>query len=207
MFSSDPKIVSDALLIKEISYRQAQELATLGAKVLHPRCIGPVYMYNIPLELRNTFDPDTDNKTVISNFDNNNIKSKIIGVVSRKKCIIINILSKFVDHSTPGYLKGVFSTVHSFGISVDLVATSTFSVTIVIEHIPGGGVEGTLFKRMLPLLENHGQVSYIYPVSIVSIVGYKLRSCLPRIGKALSVYLYFTIYIYYNIIDIDFSIL
>lgn len=185
MFSSDPKIVSDALLIKEISFRQAQEVATLGAKVLHPRCIGPVYMYNIPLEIRNTFDPNTENKTVISKFDVGN-KSKIIGVVSRKNCIIINILCKFISHSTPGYLKGVFSTVHSFGISVDLVATSTFSVTIVIEHIPGG-VNGTIFKRMLPLLENHGEVSYIYPVSIVSIVGYKLRSCLPRIGKALNV--------------------
>lgn len=41
MFSSDPRIVPEALLIKQIPYRQAQEVATLGAKVLHPRCIGP----------------------------------------------------------------------------------------------------------------------------------------------------------------------
>lgn len=107
---------------------------------------------------------------------------------------MINIWAKYIKHSTPGYLKGVFSVVHSFGVSVDLVATSTFSVSIVIEHLPEG-IEGPTFKRMMQYLEDHGKVSYIYPCSIVSIVGYKLRSCLPRIGKALNVFQSYNIHL------------
>ena len=58
MFTSDPRRVPTARLIRRIGYREAQELAALGARVLHPRCLGPVARAGIPLTVRNTFDPD-----------------------------------------------------------------------------------------------------------------------------------------------------
>jgi aspartate kinase len=79
MFTSDPRYVPHARLIKRLDYREAQELAAMGAKVswmssidiyiyhgqvLHPRCIGPVHWANVPVEIRNTNDPAGE-KTVI----------------------------------------------------------------------------------------------------------------------------------------------
>jgi aspartate kinase len=64
MFTSDPRYVPEARLIKCLDYREAQELAAMGAKVLHPRCIVPAQWAKVPLEIRNTNDPDGD-KTII----------------------------------------------------------------------------------------------------------------------------------------------
>ena len=60
MFSGDPRKMPHARLILRISSREAQELATSGAKVLHPRCIAPAALAGIPIEIRNTMDPGSE---------------------------------------------------------------------------------------------------------------------------------------------------
>merc|ERR1719159_1375634 len=58
LFTSDPRFVDGTRLIKSTNYRTAQELATLGAKVLHERCLVPASWGGIPVEIHNTADPD-----------------------------------------------------------------------------------------------------------------------------------------------------
>ena len=58
MLTADPRLVPDACLISEISYREAAELAYFGAKVLHPKTLQPVMQQGIPLRIRNTFAPE-----------------------------------------------------------------------------------------------------------------------------------------------------
>jgi len=57
LFTSDPRHVKNTRLIREVSYRVAQELASMGAKVLHPRCLVPAAWAGIPVEVHNTNDP------------------------------------------------------------------------------------------------------------------------------------------------------
>ena len=57
LFTSDPRHVSNTRLIRDVSYRVAQELASMGAKVLHPRCLIPAAWAGIPVEIHNTNDP------------------------------------------------------------------------------------------------------------------------------------------------------
>jgi len=58
LLTADPRLVQDACLISEISYREAAELAYFGAKVLHPKSLQPVMQRGIPLRIRNTFAPE-----------------------------------------------------------------------------------------------------------------------------------------------------
>ena len=58
LLTADPRLVPDARLISEISYREAAELAYFGAKVLHPKTLHPVMQQGIPLSIRNTFAPE-----------------------------------------------------------------------------------------------------------------------------------------------------
>jgi len=58
LLTADPRLVPDACLISEISYREAAELAYFGAKVLHPKTLQPVMQQGIPLRIRNTFAPE-----------------------------------------------------------------------------------------------------------------------------------------------------
>lgn len=58
ILTADPRVVPDARPIREMSYREASDLAKLGAKVLHPKTLRPVMQSGIPLSIRNTFAPD-----------------------------------------------------------------------------------------------------------------------------------------------------
>ncbi len=69
--TADPRAVPEARTIKEMDYGEAAELAYFGAKVLHPRTIEPVRRKNIPLVVKNTFNPD-DPGTIIRGLKTKN---------------------------------------------------------------------------------------------------------------------------------------
>ena len=87
--------------------------------------------------------------------------------------------------NTSGFLAKVFSPFSTFGISVDLITTSTYSVSLTLDHIPGG-VKGLVFQKLLRALSALGEVKIVHPVSVVSIVGRQLRSALAQLGDAMS---------------------
>jgi diaminopimelate decarboxylase/aspartate kinase len=62
-FTADPRLVPQARLIRSLDYDEAQELASMGARVLHPRCIAPLKRAGIPLEIRWTARPEADHTT------------------------------------------------------------------------------------------------------------------------------------------------
>lgn len=186
MFTSDPRYVPDARLIKSLDYREAQELAAMGAKVLHPRCIEPAQFANIPVEIRNTNDP-TGEKTIIqrSDEDEDTNSPKILAVVRRANMTTLSITA-FDMCGTSGFLSKVFAPFEKFGISVDLIATSQFSVTVTLDHIPGG-IDGAPFKGLLQELDSHSKVHVYASCSVVSIVGRRLRKSLSELGRVFDV--------------------
>ncbi|KAF1331611.1 Aspartate kinase, partial [Globisporangium splendens] len=186
MFTSDPRYVSDARLIKSLDYREAQELAAMGAKVLHPRCIVPAQWAKVPVEIRNTNDPQGE-KTIIrpSDEDEDTASPKILAVVRRQNMTTLSITA-FDMCGTSGFLSKVFAPFEKFGISVDLIATSQFSVTVTLDHIPGG-MDGAPFKLLLEELDANAKVQVFEECSVVSIVGRRLRKSLAELGRVFEV--------------------
>uniref|UniRef100_A0AAV1TP53 aspartate kinase n=1 Tax=Peronospora matthiolae TaxID=2874970 RepID=A0AAV1TP53_9STRA len=188
MFTTDPRYVPNARLIKSLDYREAQELAAMGAKVLHPRCIIPAQWGKIPLEIRNTNDPKGA-KTVIhpaSEADTDEPSSpKILAVVKRQNMTTLSITA-FDMCGTSGFLAKVFAPFEACGISVDLIATSQFSVTVTLDHIPGG-IQGSPFQQLLESLNVHSKVRVFEDCSVVSIVGRGLRKALAELGCVFNV--------------------
>ncbi|KAG7400942.1 hypothetical protein PHYBOEH_003853 [Phytophthora boehmeriae] len=188
MFTTDPRYVHNARLIKSLDYREAQELAAMGAKVLHPRCIIPAQWGKVPLEIRNTNDP-TGEKTVIhpatASDKAESGSPKILAVVKRQNMTTLSITA-FDMCGTSGFLAKVFAPFEACGISVDLIATSQFSVTVTLDHIPGG-VDGAPFCQLLEALNEHSKVQVFEDCSVVSIVGRGLRKALAELGCVFSV--------------------
>lgn len=188
MFTTDPRYVPNARLIKSLDYREAQELAAMGAKVLHPRCIIPAQWGKVPLEIRNTNDP-TGAKTVIHPATESDKAQhgspKILAVVKRQNMTTLSITA-FDMYNTSGFLAKVFTPFEACGISVDLIATSQFSVTVTLDHIPGG-VEGAPFQQLLEALNEHSKVRVFEDCSVVSIVGRGLRKALAELGCVFNV--------------------
>ncbi len=129
ILTSDPKIVKDTLLIKELSYNEASELAFFGAKVLHPKTIYPAVKDEIPVWVLNTFNPDKSGTKILSKTAS---KKMIKAIAFRKGTIVININSNRMLGAY-GFLSTVFDIFRKHQTSVDLVTTSEVSISLTID--------------------------------------------------------------------------
>jgi diaminopimelate decarboxylase/aspartate kinase len=183
MFSADPRQIPSARLIRRIGYRESEELAAMGAKVLHPRCLGPVAWAGIPLAIRNTQDPEAEG-TRISGVEDGD--PTVMAVVCRRDVTLLTV-STLEMWGAPGFLARTFAPFEEMGISVDLVATSQSAVSVTLDRIPGG-IDGDPFAGLLETLERMGRVQVVRPCAVVSIVGRKIRTVLHELGPAMSVF-------------------
>ena len=130
MFTANPKLVKQAFPIKEISYEEAMELSHFGAKVLYPPTIQPVLHQEIPIRIKNTFEPANDG-TLIAKTSNNNRVIKGISYIDNISLITIegSGLVGFL-----GFSKRLFSALSGFSINVVLItqASSEHSICVGI---------------------------------------------------------------------------
>jgi len=181
LFTSDPRFVDGTRLIKKTNYRTAQELATLGAKVLHERCLVPAQWGGIPVEVHNTADPDGPMSLIESGAKDG---ARLLGVTYRKGQVLLNIRTSNSLWGEPGFLSKVFSPFGDLGITTDLVAVSQYTVSVALDYIPGG-VSGDAFARLFAQLSALGTVEMKTDMAVVSVVGENLREALPELGNAL----------------------
>ena len=128
MFTANPKLVKQAFPIKEISYEEAMELSHFGAKVLYPPTIQPVLHQEIPIRIKNTFEPENDG-TLIAKTSNNNRVIKGISYIDNISLITIegSGLVGFL-----GFSKRLFSALSGFSINVVLITQASSEHSICV---------------------------------------------------------------------------
>ena len=183
LFTADPRIAPGARLIRRIGYREAQELAALGAKVLHPRCLRPAELHKIPITLHSTEDPSTEGTRIEATGEDH---PTVTAVTCRTGQTLVSI-STLAMWQASGFLARTFAPFEELSISVDLVATSQSSVTATIDRLPGG-VDGHAFAGLLERLKSVGEVRVIHPCAVVSIVGRRIRAALHELGTAMAAF-------------------
>ncbi len=186
LFSADPRTTPTARLLRRTGYREAQELAAMGAKVLHPRCLGPVSRHGIPLSIRNTFDPDAPGTTIAAPAQGED-EAPAVMAVTRRAGVTLLTLSTLEMWESAGFLARAFAPFEELAISVDLVATSQSAVSVTLDRIPGG-VEGEPFAALLERLRALGAVEVVHPCAVVSIVGRRIRTVLHELGPAFAAF-------------------
>ena len=112
-------------------------------------------------------------------------RASVLAVARRKGQAILSVYNPDMWGAS-GFLAKVFAPFETLGISVDLIATSQYSVSLTLDHIPGG-IKGVAFTRLVEKLKTLGTVTKRYPVATVSVVGRHLRSALHDLGPAFSV--------------------
>ena len=130
MFSANPRSVPTARLLRALEYDEAQEIASSGAKVLHPRCIMPVKQYGIPLYVYATQTPKLEG-TVITTHGGN-VAAQVKAVTIKKNITLISMETVGMWHSV-GFLADAFAVFKEHGLSIDLVSTSETSVTVSLD--------------------------------------------------------------------------
>jgi bifunctional diaminopimelate decarboxylase / aspartate kinase len=184
MFSANPRATSSARLIRRAHYDEAQEIATSGAKVLHPRCLLPARQYQIPLYVYATQTPDLEGTLITGDVGDGSAQVK--AVANRKGITLISLDSPGMWHQV-GFLADVFATFKEHGMSVDLVSTSETNVTVSLDPA-ANTLDGELLGKLQRDLSKLSAVRVIGPCASVSLVGRNIRAILHKLGDAFALF-------------------
>ena len=184
MFTANPRQVPNARLLKSLDYDEAQEIASSGAKVLHPRCILPVKQYSIPLSVHATQQPDLEGTVVTATGGNGGARVK--AVCTKKGITLISMDTLGMWHQV-GFLADAFAVFKEHGLSVDLVSTSETTVTVSLDPA-ANTLDARALEALVTSLAKICRVEVIGPCAAVSLVGRSIRATLHRLGDALELF-------------------
>ena len=184
MFTANPRKVPNARLLNRLSYEEAQEIASTGAKVLHPRCIPPAKRFEIPVTIRCTSAPHMPS-TLIDNTTAGT--GSQVKAMSARMGITLISMETIGMWQQVGFLSDVFQEFKRHGVSIDLVSTSETNVTVSLD--PGSiASDSQEMATLLKSLNGYCTAHAIGPCAAVSVVGTNIRGLLHRLGPALEVF-------------------
>ena len=182
--TADPRVINEAYTINELSYAEAMELSNFGAKVIYPPTIYPVCVKNIPIRVKNTFNPQGKGTIIKSSIENN--QKPIKGISSIKATTVITVTGLSMV-GVVGVNRRIFSSLAANGISVFLVsqAASENNTSIGVKDEDAVNAVNVLneeFKleiedgRMFPMYAESG-------LATVAIVGENMKHSPGITGK------------------------
>ena len=183
--TADPRVINNAYVINQLSFVEAMELCNFGAKVIYPPTIFPVYHKNIPIVIKNTFNP-TAPGTLISSDTTHGDRQVIKGISSINDTSLVTV-SGLGMVGVIGVNKRIFSTLADNGISVFIVsqASSENSSTIGVKNADAERAVEVLSKEFKKEMEM-GEISSItaeHDLATVAIVGEKMKQTPGIAGK------------------------
>ena len=159
LHNNDPRVVASTYPVRRLTFDEAAKLAHFGAKILHPDCILPAKLKNIPVRLLNTLQPQASG-TLISNSSGN---ERIKAVSAKEGVTYIRVCS---THKIPSFqfLNRVFQIFARWRTPIDLVGSSDGELSLSIDN-------SNYLSQIVPLLERFAEVTVEKDMVIVCVVG------------------------------------
>lgn len=159
MHNNDPREVSGTKPVKQLSFNEAEQLAFYGAKILHPFCIAPARMRNIPVRLLNSMEPAAEG-TLISNLQDDGI---IKAIAAKDNIFHVRFES---NRSLCPYLfiSKIFDTFAKYRTPICLLVSSNLDVSVAID-------DSARLTNIISELERYAKVLVENRMTIVSVVG------------------------------------
>lgn len=177
MFSANPREVPEARLLARLDYAEAQEIATTGAKVLHPRSIAPCRDANVPMAILDTERCDLPGTRIDASA------ATVPGVkaISRRNGIVLVSMESIGMWQQVGFLADVFERFKRHGLSVDLIGSSETNVTVSLDPSENL-VTSNVLEALSADLAGVCRVKVIAPCAAITLVGRGMRSLLHRLS-------------------------
>ncbi|MHC0026409.1 lysine-sensitive aspartokinase 3 [Enterobacter vonholyi] len=179
IYTTDPRVVSAAKRIDVIAFEEAAEMATFGAKVLHPATLLPAVRSDIPVFVGSSKDPKAGGTLVCKKTENPPL---FRALALRRRQTLVTLHSHNMLHSR-GFLAEVFGILARHNISVDLITTSEVSIALTLDTTGSTSTGDTLLTQSLLIeLSELCRVEVEEDLALVAIIGNKLsRAC--GVGK------------------------
>ncbi|MBR4455026.1 MAG: aspartate kinase [Solobacterium sp.] len=186
---ADPRIVKDPIGIPCINYNELREMSYMGANVLHDDAIFPVKSLNIPINVRNTNDPENPGTLIMadcSEKDAVNPPHLITGITGRKDFTVITLVKSHASAEV-GFLRRILSVFEDYHVSIEAVPNTvdTFSVIVASKEVDHClyDIVGELKEQFRPddiRIEDH--------LSLIAIVGRAMTNQPGMSGRLLSAF-------------------
>ena len=160
MRNNDPRFVDETFAIDELSYDEAAELAYFGAKILHPTCILPARIKNIPVRLLNSLNSTAKGTVITASVPTS---PAIRAIAAKDGITVINIHSDRMLLAF-GFLRAVFEVFERYRTPIDMITTSEVAVSLTID-------DKISLEKIVNELKEFGKVDVEEGMSIVCIVG------------------------------------
>lgn len=159
MHNNDPRFVEGTKPVHNLNFEEAAELAYFGAKILHPTCIQPAKVGNIPVRLLNTMQPEAEGTLI-----NNVLRHGLIKAVAAKDDITAIKIKSDRMLLAYGFLKKVFDIFNKYETSIDMIVTSEVGVSLTIDNTRH-------IDKILNELNTLGSVTVDSDMVIICVVG------------------------------------
>ncbi|MDD2346284.1 MAG: aspartate kinase [Bacteroidales bacterium] len=162
LLNADPKYFPDAVLLDEIPYREAIELAFYGASVIHPKTIKPLQNKQIPLYVKSFINPSHEGSLIQGNLLQNTIPCYIF----KRNQVLLSIIPKdfsFIEEENFSLIFGLFA---HFGIRINLMQNSAISFTVCADYKPNR------FQALVDELNTEFSVRYNLDMELITIRNY-----------------------------------
>jgi len=165
IMTADPRLIPEARSLPSVSFQEAAELSAFGAKVLHPKTIEPAMKKNIPVLVKNTFEPKHPGTTILARPQE---APGLIAVTMKKNVTALNIYSTGMLEA-PGFLSKIFRVLERHAMSVDVVTTSEVNVSLTLDNHDN-------LDAAKAELEEFAEVTVTKDRAIVCLVGEKFKT-------------------------------
>ena len=161
MHNNDPRFVKGTKPVSHLHFEEAAELAYFGAKILHPACVLPAKLNNIPVRLLNTMQPDAPGTIIDNRFSSS---QKVIKAVAAKDNITAIKIKSGRMLLAYGFLHKVFEIFETYKVPIDMIATSEVGVSVTID-------DDRNLQAMIDELKKFATVTVDKDMVIICVVG------------------------------------
>jgi len=173
LMTADPKIISNARVLKEVSFAEATELSLFGAKYMHPRALEPVLDSNIPVHIRNT-SKLTHKGTIISKNTSRSAKKIVKSIIAIRHTALIDVSGGGMV-GTPGTAARIFESLAKKKVNIMMISQSPSesSITMVVRKDDLDTATTTLDLTLLGKVIRNLKVND--DVAVIAVVGSGMR--------------------------------
>lgn len=182
MFTANPRQVAGARLLQKLDYEEAQEIASTGAKVLHPRCLSPLREPRVPMLIKDTNRPELEG-TVIGPEVREHAPS--VKAISARKGLTLVSMESVGMWQQVGFLADVFAHFKQHGLSVDLISSAETNVTVSLDPTENL-LDSDAVAALASDLAKVCRVKVIAPCAAITLVGRGMRSMLHTLSGVLA---------------------
>jgi diaminopimelate decarboxylase/aspartate kinase len=182
MFTANPRQVAGARLLQRLDYEEAQEIASTGAKVLHPRCLSPLREPRVPLLIKDTNRPELEGTFIGPEIREH---APSIKAISARKGITLVSMESVGMWQQVGFLADVFDAFRRHGLSVDLIGSAETNVTVSLDPTENL-LDSDAIAALAADLARVCRVKVIAPCAAITLVGRGMRSMLHKLSGVLA---------------------